>query len=356
MAAALANSAQGATPTQPSHDSHQTVLLHEAIEALAIAPNGIYVDATFGRGGHSQLILQSLGPHGRLYAFDRDPQAIAAAGAIQDERFHAIHAPFSEIAQALSARGVHQIDGLLLDLGVSSPQLDEAARGFSFRADGPLDMRMDPTQGEPVSIWIARAPISEIAKVISHYGEERFAVPIANAIAARCTAASKGEAEPLSTTQALANLVVETLRRCGARREAGQHPATRTFQALRIHINREIDELTAALQASLALLRPAGRLVVITFHSLEDRIVKHFIRDHSDKKPAARPKGVTRGQHALAQGLAHMQALVSPQPAPVAPCFLALDRIKPSRAEVARNPRARSATLRTAQRQGLIRS
>lgn len=346
MAPALAHTAQGATPTSPTPALHQTVLLHEAVAALALTPNGIYVDATFGRGGHSRLILESLGPEGRLYAFDRDPQAVAAARHIHDPRFQVIHAPFSEIATQLTARGVQQIDGLLLDLGVSSPQLDEAERGFSFRANGPLDMRMDPTRGEPVSLWISRAPTSDIAKVIAHYGEERFAVPIASAITARCTAASKGEAEPLSTTQALANLVIETLRRCGARREAGQHPATRTFQALRIHINREIDELAAVLEASLNLLRPGGRLVVITFHSLEDRLVKHFIRDHSDKKPVSRMKGMSRGQHALAESLAQMQ----PAPQIQVPQLRALDRLKPSRAEIDRNARARSATLRTAER------
>lgn len=343
-------SARPRHPERPhplNNASHHTVLLQEAVDALRIAPDGVYVDATFGRGGHSMLMLQSLGPRGRLIAFDQDPDAIAAAAqCISDARFEVIHAPFSELKQQLARRGIEQIDGLLADLGVSSPQLDEASRGFSFRADGPLDMRMDPTRGVPLSVWIAQASADDLRKVISDYGEERFAVPIADAIATRCAAAHDGTAPPLETTGALAELVAETLRRCGARREPGQHPATRTFQALRIHINHEIEELSALLQAAIELVRESGRIAIISFHSLEDRAVKHFFRSRTEQVSMARPRGVGRGQHALATLFSEQQGRGPSAP----PRARLVARIRPTAAEVARNPRARSATLRVMER------
>jgi 16S rRNA (cytosine1402-N4)-methyltransferase len=239
----------------------------------------------------------------------------------------------------------------LIDLGVSSPQLDQADRGFSFRFNGPLDMRMDTTRGEPLSVWIAKATLDELKRVIADYGEERFAVPIAHAIVARCAEASRGEAEPLDTTTRLAELVTQTLRRCGARPEPGQHPATRTFQALRIHINGEIDELHAVLQAAVDLLCEAGRLAVISFHSLEDRVVKQFIRDESGKKPPDVDRSLTRSQRAMLDSLSqHSQlsgAVVRPNNKPR---LRSLGRVRPSADELRRNPRARSATLRVAER------
>lgn len=321
--------------------THQTVLLEEAVDGLHIIPDGVYVDASFGRGGHSRLILSMLGPHGRLIALDRDPQAIAAAREIHDARFEVVHARFGELAKALKQKGVSKIDGLLIDLGVSSPQIDQAERGFSFRADGPLDMRMDPGSGEPVSQWISRASRQELGKVIADYGEERFAVQIADAIATRCHAAAAGQAQPLASTRALADLVEQTLRRCRARPEPGQHPATRTFQALRIHINGEIEELTSVLEASVHLLRPGGRLAIISFHSLEDRIVKRFFRGEAAAPAGHFRRGVSRTHRALAQS-----ASDAPKPHP----FRQLARVRPGPEETVRNPRSRSAVLRIAER------
>ena len=251
--------------------SHITVLLNEAVEALAIKPAGIYVDGTFGRGGHSRAVLAQLGPEGRLIAFDRDPVAIAAGSRIEDPRFELVHAPFSAFAEALAERGVDKVDGVLLDLGVSSPQLDEAERGMSFRFDAPLDMRMDTTRGLTAAEWLAEAPVAEITRVLREYGEERFAYEIAKAIAAARTGGH------VATTGQLAALVEKTVRT----REPGQHPATRTFQALRICVNQELEELSLVLPQVVAALAPGGRLVVISFHSLEDRIVKRFMRDAS---------------------------------------------------------------------------
>ncbi len=325
---------------------HQTVLLQEAVDGLHIAPSGVYVDATFGRGGHSRLILQMLGPQGRLIALDRDPEAVAAARDIHDPRFEILHAPFGRLAACLHEKGVLQIDGLLVDLGVSSPQIDEAARGFSFRSDGPLDMRMDPSSGEPVSQWIAKASKEELGKVIADYGEERFAVQIADAIAVRCHAAQTGEAQPLASTRELADLVEQTLRRCRAKREPGQHPATRTFQALRIHINGEIEQLTSVLAASVHLLRPGGRIAIISFHSLEDRIVKQFFRGQPAAPAVRLRKGLSRTQRALSQ---------APLDAGQVPRFRELDRVRPSPQEVLRNPRSRSAVLRIAERLPLMK-
>ncbi|MBU3725774.1 MAG: 16S rRNA (cytosine(1402)-N(4))-methyltransferase RsmH, partial [Burkholderiaceae bacterium] len=324
---------------------HLPVLLHEAVECLGILPQGLYVDATYGRGGHSALILKTLGPSGRLIAFDRDPDAVAAARQINDARFEIIHAPFSELIERLSERGIYQIDGLLADLGVSSPQLEQADRGFSFRLSGPLDMRMDPSRGEPVSAWLARASQQDLHRVISEYGEERFAFQIADAIAIRCAAAARGEAEPLDTTAALAGLVAETLKRCRARHEPGQHPATRTFQALRIYINHELEELASLLAAAIQLLRESGRVAIISFHSLEDRVVKQFFRAHAGGAETLTSRGLSRGQRALVASLDQHHGRSVQEPT-----LRIISRIRPQPEEVARNPRARSATLRVAER------
>ena len=297
---------------------HTTVLLHEAVDALLGGPAGMggsYVDGTFGRGGHSRLILSGLSAQGRLLAFDKDLDAIAEAAKVQDERFAIRHEGFSHLADLPDG----SVDGILLDLGVSSPQIDNPVRGFSFRFDGPLDMRMDTTRGESVAEWLATADVDQIAEVIRDYGEERFAFQIAKTIAAR-----RQERGPISSTAELAQLVADTVKT----REPGQNPATRTFQALRIFINAELEELEQALSASLRVLRAGGRLVVISFHSLEDRIVKQFIAKHSkevvDRRvPFAQPKPM------------HLRAL---------------DRIKPSEAEVQANARARSAIMRVAER------
>ncbi|MBC7604247.1 MAG: 16S rRNA (cytosine(1402)-N(4))-methyltransferase RsmH [Ramlibacter sp.] len=303
---------------------HTTVLLNEAVEALfptasqqtdGTQSDRTYIDATFGRGGHSRLILSRLGANDRLIAFDKDTEAIREAQAITDSRFSIRHEGFAHLGELPAASA----DGLLMDLGVSSPQNDNPARGFSFPGDGPLDMRMDTTRGESVAQWLATAEQTQIAEVIRDYGEERFAVQIAKAIVAR-----RQERGALSTTAELAQLVAGTVKT----REPGQDPATRTFQALRIFINAELEELHEALGASLNILKPGGRLVVISFHSLEDRIAKQFIALHSrevfDRRaPFAEPKPMK---------------------------LKALDRIRPSAEEIARNPRSRSAIMRIAER------
>ncbi len=303
--------------------NHATVLLNEAVDALfnntadpsAPEADGTYVDATFGRGGHSRLILSRLSPVGRLIAFDRDPEAIAQANTITDERFSVRHEAFSHVADLPGA----SVDGILMDLGVSSPQIDNPVRGFSFRFDGPLDMRMDTTRGESVAQWLETAETNQIAEVIREYGEERFAGPIAKAIVAR-----RQERGPISTTTDLAQLVADTVKT----REPGQNPATRTFQAFRIFINTELEELQQALEACLHILKPGGRLAVISFHSLEDRIVKQFIAKHAKDEYDRR----------------------APFAAPKVMKLKALDRIKPSKDEVSGNPRSRSAIMRVAQR------
>ncbi|MBK8063645.1 MAG: 16S rRNA (cytosine(1402)-N(4))-methyltransferase RsmH [Betaproteobacteria bacterium] len=301
--------------------AHLPVLLNEAIEALDVRPDGVYLDATFGRGGHSRAILARLGPRGRLIALDRDPQAVAEAQRIGDARFSISHAAFSRLGEVLDGLQAGALHGALFDLGVSSPQLDEAARGFSFRADGPLDMRMDPTRGESAAEWLARANESDIREVIKDYGEERFAKQIATAIvAARAT-------QPLGRTRQLADLVGEAVRT----REAGQDPATRTFQALRIFVNRELEEVSLSLPQAAARLAPGGRLAVIAFHSLEDRIVKRFMRAASSTD--------------LPRGLPLREAEL-----PQAPLALVGRAQRPGDAETADNPRARSATLRVAER------
>ncbi|MDR2366373.1 MAG: 16S rRNA (cytosine(1402)-N(4))-methyltransferase RsmH, partial [Zoogloeaceae bacterium] len=248
--------------------THVAVLQEEAVAALDVRPDGIYLDATFGRGGHSRAILARLGQGGRLLAFDRDPEAIRVGQEIRDTRFTLTHRPFAALRAGAMAAGLADFDGVLFDLGVSSPQLDDGGRGFSFRRDAPLDMRMDTTQGETAAEWLARAEIREITEVIRHYGEERFAFQIAKKIVA-----ARAE-RPVASTGEFAALVREAVRS----REPGQDPATRSFQALRIHVNQELDQLALALPQALALLRTGGRLVVIAFHSLEDRIVKRFMR------------------------------------------------------------------------------
>jgi 16S rRNA (cytosine1402-N4)-methyltransferase len=300
---------------------HRTVLLAEAVEALAVKPDGVYVDATFGRGGHSRSILGRLGPAGRLIALDRDPAAVAAARGIADARFAIRHARFARLAEVLSEEGVAMVNGVLFDLGISSPQVDEAERGFSFRADAPLDMRMDPSGGEPAADWLARAGEGEIRKVIKNYGEERFAGPIAKAIVAARTR------ERIDRTVQLARIVAAAVRT----REVGQDPATRTFQALRIHVNQELEELSLALPQALERLAPGGRLAVISFHSLEDRIVKNFLRSH------ARPEVPER---------LPLKATEMPQPR----LRLVGKPVRPSSEEVAVNPRARSAIMRVAEK------
>jgi len=298
---------------------HTAVFLHEAVDALVTDPAGTYVDGTFGRGGHSRLLLQRLAPAGRLLALDRDPEAVSAAAEVKDARFSIHHANFAELPGVLAEMGIAQVDGVLLDLGVSSPQIDTPARGFSFRFDGPLDMRMDTSSGESAAEFLARADQRAIAEVIRDYGEERFAVSISKALVAR-----RESGQPVRTTAQLAQLVAGAVRT----REAGQDPATRTFQALRIFVNAELKALEQVLNDSIALLKPGGRLAVIAFHSLEDRIVKTFIARESKsafdrRAPFAEPKPLR---------------------------LAALGRAKPSAAEIAANPRARSAVLRVAER------
>jgi 16S rRNA (cytosine1402-N4)-methyltransferase len=301
---------------------HQTVLLREAVEALEIKPSGTYVDGTFGRGGHSRAILEQLGPQGRLLALDRDPQAVAVARAINDQRLTMLHHSFGELAEAVQQAGIDAVDGVLLDIGVSSPQLDEGERGFSFRFDAPLDMRMDTTQGETAAEWLARAEIRDITEVIRNYGEERFAFQIAKKIVA-----TRSE-RPVATTGELAALVRETV----WTREPGQDPATRTFQALRIHINQELEQLALVLPQAMAVLKPGGRLVVISFHSLEDRIVKRFMRDEA--VPDTLPKNLP------------LRTADLPQPR----LRLIGKPVKAGAAEVSANPRARSAVMRVAEK------
>ena len=304
------------------HRAHVSVLLSEAVDALAIRADGIYVDGTFGRGGHSRAVLARLGPQGRLIAFDRDPAAIAAGEAVGDSRLTLVHSAFSALDEELARLGVQTVDGVLLDLGVSSPQLDDAARGMSFRFDAPLDMRMDTSRGQTVAEWLAEASVGQITEVIREYGEERFAHAIAKAIA---TARAGGA---VATTGQLAALVEKAVRT----REPGQHPATRTFQALRIFINQELEELSRVLPVCVSRLRSGGRLAVISFHSLEDRIVKRFMRDES--RPPVLPR--------------RLPVRAADLPAPR--LQLVGKAMRPGEAEVAANPRARSAVLRVAER------
>ncbi len=302
--------------------THAAVLAQEAIAALNIRAEGIYVDCTFGRGGHSRLILEQLGKGGRLIALDRDPEAVKAGEAIRDPRFAMRHSAFSSVGETLQNEGINGVDGLLLDIGVSSPQLEEAGRGFSFRRDGPLDMRMDPGHGVSAAQWLNTADEADIRGVIKNHGEERFAKQIAAAIVA---ARANG---PVDTTRQLATIVAEAV----PTREPRQDPATRTFQALRIHINQELEELSVVLPQCTALLNPGGRLAVISFHSLEDRIVKRYLRAQSkaDVLPSRLP----------------VRARDLPQPL----LRLVGRAQRASAAEIAANPRARSAVMRVAER------
>jgi len=305
---------------------HRTVLLDEAVDALSMVDarcDGIFVDGTFGRGGHSRRILERLSATGRLIAFDKDPQAVAVAQKLaqEDSRFVIVHDSFATLDVQLAALKVEKIDGVLLDLGVSSPQVDEAERGFSFRADGPLDMRMDTTRGMAASEWLATATQENLEKVIRDYGEERFAFQIAKAIVARRAI------EPLVSTRDFAALVASAVKT----REKGKDPATRTFQAVRIFINQELEELEAGLNQAYERLAPFGRLVVISFHSLEDRIVKRFM---ADKANVSQP---------------HRRLPVRAVDLP-SPLMKLLGRVKPSEEEIAANPRSRSAVMRCAMR------
>lgn len=303
---------------------HITVMLQEAVDALNVRADGVYVDGTFGRGGHSRLILSKLGENGRLVVFDKDPQAIAVAQelAAQDKRVSVVHDGFASFQTALDKLGIGEIDGALFDLGISSPQIDDGSRGFSFRFDAPLDMRMDTTRGQSAAEWLAVADEQEIHEVIKNYGEERFSRQIARAIV------TQREAAPIDTTAKLAKLVAENVRT----RERSQDPATRTFQAVRIFINRELDEVEAVLPQAAGRLKNGGRLAVIAFHSLEDRIVKQFMKRHSTHAPL--PKW----------------AAVREADLPEPPLRLAGKAQKASAEEVAANPRSRSAVLRVAER------
>jgi 16S rRNA (cytosine1402-N4)-methyltransferase len=317
------NLADGSSIDSSSINSHVTVLLDEAVQALAIKPEGIYVDGTFGRGGHSKKILEQLGSNGRLIAFDRDLSAIESSKAIADPRFSMVHSHFAGMQAKLADMGINKVDGILLDLGISSPQIDEAMRGFSFRYDAPLDMRMDQSSGKTAAEFLANTTEQVLAEVIKNYGEERFAKQIARAIITE-----RNDGRAITTTGQLAKVVAGAVTRF----EPGQNPATRTFQALRIHVNQELEELALTMPQCLALLAPQGRLAVISFHSLEDRIVKQFVRDQAnrDDLPVNFP----------------VRAAELPQPK-----LKGVGKtIKPSAKEVKRNPRSRSAVLRIAER------
>jgi len=301
--------------TMTVFNNHTTVLLSEAVEALCTNPDETYIDGTFGRGGHTQLLLTKLSAHGRVIAFDKDPDAVSVAKSIGDTRLSIRHEGFKNICELPDS----SVAGVLLDLGISSPQIDNPERGFSFRFEAPLDMRMDTTRGISVAQWLERADVNQITEVIREYGEERFASAIAKAIITR-----RQERGAISTTTELAQLVADTVKT----RESGQNPATRTFQAFRIYINAELEELQQALNASLNVIKPGGRLVVISFHSLEDRIVKQFIAEHSKdvydrRMPLSLPKNTK---------------------------LKALGRVKPCMSEISRNPRSRSAVMRIAER------
>ena len=304
---------------------HTTVLLDEAVNGLNIREDGIYIDGTFGRGGHSRLILSQLGEKGQLLAIDRDPQAIAAAAEMQDPRFSIVHGPFSALAEYVEARGLTgKIDGVLLDLGVSSPQLDDAERGFSFMRDGPLDMRMDPTRGQSAAEWLMKADEADIAFVIKTYGEEKFGKRIARAIVER------NREQPMTRTKELATVIAAAM----PVKDKFKHPATRTFQAIRIWINSELEEIDTALKGAMSVLAPGGRLSVISFHSLEDRLVKRFMRDQS-RGPQV-PAGIPMTESQL-------KALGGRE-------LKTLGKLIPGEAEVSENPRARSSVLRIAER------
>jgi 16S rRNA (cytosine1402-N4)-methyltransferase len=308
--------------------AHRPVMPEACVEGLAVRPDGTYVDGTFGRGGHSAAILARLGPAGRLVAIDRDPEAVAVGRGWADGRFGIVQSRFSEIGAVLDARGIDRVDGVLFDLGVSSPQLDDPARGFSFRAEGPLDMRMDPGHGVSARQWLVQASERDIAEALRDYGEERFAVPLAKAIAARCRDAGT---DAFRTTGELAAFVAGIVRGRQKKPEVGKDPATRTFQALRILVNQELEELALVLDRVVERLSPGGRLVVLSFHSLEDRMVKQFLARES-------------GRHARRDPITGAAVHDAP------PRLGRVVRQLPGAAEVAANPRARSAVLRIAER------
>ena len=311
------------SPQSSPENIHITVLLNEAVQALAIKPQGTYVDGTFGRGGHSRKILEQLDQQGRLIAFDRDLAAVAVGSAIEDKRFSMVHSHFAGMKNQLQAMGVLKVDGILLDLGISSPQIDEAERGFSFRFDAPLDMRMDQTSGQTAAEFLAETTEQKLAEVIKNYGEERFAKQIARTIIKE-----RNDGRAITTTGELAKIVAGAV----TRHEPGQNPATRTFQALRIYVNQELEELSLTLPQCIDLLAPQGRLAVISFHSLEDRMVKRFIQGEQDRDdlPANFP----------------VRAKDLPQPR----LINVGKAIKPSANEIKLNVRSRSAVLRVAER------
>ena len=301
---------------------HTTVLLNEAVAALAIKPEGTYVDGTFGRGGHSALILKQLNSNGRLLALDKDPAAVTTGNTWRDTRFQMVHSGFAQLANVLRERGIKAVDGILLDLGMSSPQLDDQQRGFSFRFDAPLDMRMDNSSGPTAAQWLATVDEDFLKEVIRDYGEERFAAQIARALV------TARQEQPVTTTRRLSEIIAQTVRT----REPGKNPATRTFQAIRIYLNQELEEITRILPQCVECLRPGGRIVVISFHSLEDRIVKRFLRDmaQGDKLPRnlpVRAADIPKGRMRLV-GRA----------------------VRATTQEIALNPRARSAVMRVAER------
>jgi len=304
--------------------THKTVLLNEAIEALQIKPDGIYIDCTFGRGGHSRLILQKLNAHGCLIALDKDPAAVAAGQAITDRRFTLIHSEFSRLTEVLNVLGVNEVDGVLLDLGVSSPQLDEMQRGFSFRFDAPLDMRMNNSSGETAANWLANVDENLLKEVIRNYGEERFASQIASAIIAARQKA------PIVTTRQLSEIIAQTVRT----REPGKNPATRTFQAIRIYLNQELEEIARVLPQCVDCLKPGGRIVIISFHSLEDRMVKHFLRDMAQGDQLPRNLPIRAAE--IRKGNLRLIGKA----------------IRATSQEILANPRARSAVMRVAERMG----
>jgi len=304
---------------------HITVLLHEAVDALEIKPDGIYVDGTFGYGGHSRLILERLGKDGRLIAFDRDLSAVTKGRVIKDAGFHIVHSRFSRIQEELQKLGMSRVDGALLDLGVSSPQLEDASRGFSFRLNGPLDMRMDASQGQTATEWIASVSETQLGEVIKNYGEERFSKRIARAVVATRSR------QPIVTTLQLAEIVATAVRS----RKQNQNPATRTFQAIRIYLNQELEELSLSLPQCVELLNPGGRLVIISFHSLEDRIVKRFMRAAANPDPLPRRLPIRNKE----------KQNFSPQK-----LRLVGKVVRPRENEVVVNPRARSAVMRVAER------
>lgn len=309
---------------------HLPVLLNEAINALAIKEDGIYVDGTFGYGGHSRSILAHLGQKGRLIAFDQDLSAIYTAQSINDDRFQIVHSNFARMQEVLRELGIKQVDGVLLDLGVSSLQIDEGMRGFSFRSNGPLDMRMNTSTGQTAAQWLQSVTETQLEEVIRNYGEERYARKIARAVV------MAREKCPISNTFQLAEIIAEIVRTGGYRHGSKQHPATRTFQAIRIHLNQELEELSLVLPQCVELLNSKGRLVVISFHSLEDRIVKRFMRAKANPEGGL-PRKIPLTTKEV-QELVHSELL------------LIGDAIKPTDIEIARNQRARSAVMRVAEK------